>query len=137
MTIDPAAESANPQSAIRPSTRPGHPEPARGRYPPDRLVVLAPNWLGDAVMALPAIAALRAWQGEAHLAVAARAAVAPLLALQPGIDEVVTLEGRAGWRAAFGSGADVERLAAGKFGAAVLLPNSLHAAWLARRAGIA
>ena len=29
------------------------------RDAPERLVVLAPNWLGDAVMALPGIAAFR------------------------------------------------------------------------------
>ena len=38
-----------------------------------RLVVIAPNWLGDAVMALPALADLRRHYPSAHLAVAARA----------------------------------------------------------------
>jgi ADP-heptose:LPS heptosyltransferase len=50
-----------------------------------RLLVVAPNWLGDSVMALPAIQTLRdAWPG-AHLAVAARPSVAALLAMVPGV----------------------------------------------------
>jgi hypothetical protein len=36
-----------------------------------RLVIRAPNWLGDAVMALPAMGALRAAFADAHVAVAA------------------------------------------------------------------
>ncbi len=42
-----------------------------------RVVVCAPNWLGDAVMALPAIADIRAFPGAGRLLVAARPAVAP------------------------------------------------------------
>ncbi len=37
------------------------------------LVVLSPNWLGDAVMALPAIADIRRHFAKARLTVAARA----------------------------------------------------------------
>jgi heptosyltransferase-2 len=102
----------------------------------DRLLVLAPNWLGDVVMALPAFDALRRWRPDAHLAVAARASVAPILTLSTGIDEVITLTGRGDWRDGAGRRADAARLRAGRFDAAVLFPNSFHAAWLARRAGI-
>ena len=45
-----------------------------------RLVVRAPNWLGDAVMALPAMAALREALPEATLAIAAIPSVAPVFA---------------------------------------------------------
>ena len=47
----------------------------------NRIVVLAPNWLGDVVMALPALVSLRAWSAGAHLTVAARPSVAPLLTM--------------------------------------------------------
>jgi len=104
---------------------------------PSRIVVLAPNWLGDLVMALPAIASLRAWRPDAHLAVAARAGIAPLLSMVDGVDEVVELEGSGGWRSAVAASADVQRLANGRFDAAALVPNSFGAALLARRAGIA
>ena len=101
-----------------------------------RVVVLAPNWLGDVVMALPAIAAVRRWFGGAHLAVAARAPVAPLLSMAGGIDEVVVLAGRGDWRDAAGRRADAQQLASSRFDLALLLPNSFHAAWLARLAGV-
>ena len=101
-----------------------------------RLVILAPNWIGDAVMALPAIASVRQWQAGAHLAVAARQSVAPLFSMVPGIDAVVTLRGRGGWPDAWRTWADARTLDAGNYDAALLLPNSLHAALLARAAGI-
>jgi lipopolysaccharide heptosyltransferase II len=101
-----------------------------------RIVVLAPNWIGDAVMALPAIASVRQWQPGAHLAVAARASVAPLFAMVSGVDAVVTLRGRGGWGDAWRTSIDARSLAAGRYDAALLMPNSLHAALLARRAGI-
>src|SRR5262245_21814313 len=88
-------------------------------------------------MALPAIASLRAWRPDAHLAVGARAGIAPLLPLVEGVDEVVPLESSGGWRSALTASADVRRVAERRFDTAVVLPNSFAAALLARRAGIA
>src|SRR5262245_14630549 len=102
----------------------------------NRPVILAPNWLGDAVMALPAIADVRRGAPEAHLTVAARPSVAALFRLAPSVDDVVVLDRRASigrvstWREL-----GVE-LAGGRFDTALLLPNSVHAALLAARAGI-
>jgi heptosyltransferase-2 len=101
-----------------------------------RLVILAPNWLGDVVMALPAVAAMRAWFPGAHLAVAARHSVAPILTLADGVDEVVTLTGRGDWRDGAGRRADARRLADGRFDVALILPNSFQAAWVVRRANV-
>lgn len=103
---------------------------------PQRVVILAPNWLGDVVMALPAMAAIRQWFAGAHLAVAARAAVAPLLSMVEGVDEVLTLAGRGDWRDGTGRRADAQQLSAGRFDVALLLPNSFHAAWLVWQAGV-
>jgi len=75
-----------------------------------RLVILAPNWIGDAVMALPTIASVRQWQAHAHLAVAARQSVAPLFSMVPGIDAVVAIRGRGGWRDAWRTWADARTL---------------------------
>jgi len=102
----------------------------------ERLVVVAPNWLGDAVMALPAIADTRRHYPSAHLAVAARGAVAPLFTMVEGVDEVVTLPGRGGWRAISSWRQDAARLAAGRFDAALLLPNSFATALVASRSGV-
>ncbi len=102
----------------------------------DRLLVLAPNWLGDVVMALPAVGAIRAWFPGAHLAVAARASVAPLLRMVPHVDAVVPLESGGSWRDGPRRAADIARLQEGRYDAALLLPNSFGSAWLVRQAGI-
>ena len=96
----------------------------------NRLVIMAPNWLGDAVMALPAIDDVRRGRPAATIAIAARPAIAPLFQLARGIDETIVLDRRA-WRAA---AAD---LGARAFDTALLLPNSVHAALITYRAGIA
>jgi heptosyltransferase II len=103
---------------------------------PRRIVVLAPNWLGDLVMALPAIGDLRRAHPAAHLAVAARSPLAPLAEAIPGVNDVVPLTSTGGLRSLGTSTADSGRLRNGAFDAALVLPNSFHAAWLVRRAGI-
>jgi heptosyltransferase-2 len=103
----------------------------------ERILVLAPNWLGDAVMALPAIADVRRAYASARLVVAARRPVADLFALVPGVDEVVTLEWSGRWWRRRALDADIDRVRAIAAGRAILLPNSFASAWLARRAGVA
>ena len=102
----------------------------------DRLVVVSPNWLGDAVMALPAIADVRRHYPAAHLSVAARTSVAPLFAMVQGVDEVITLPGRGGVRALSSWRQDAAVLASGRFDAALLLPNSFAAGLVAAKSGI-
>src|SRR5258708_26430862 len=101
-----------------------------------RLVILSPNWLGDAVMALPAIADVRRAAPDASITVAARVAVAPLFRLVPEVDDTILLTKPAAvhdvarWRAL---GAE---LPDGGFDTALAFPNSMHAALIASRAGI-
>jgi heptosyltransferase II len=97
----------------------------------DRIVVMTPNWLGDAVMALPAIGAVRRHRPDATLVVAARASTAALFRMVEGVDEVATLDG--GGR---GPLAEARALAAARGDVAILLPNSFRSAFVARRAGI-
>jgi heptosyltransferase-2 len=96
-----------------------------------RLLVFAPNWLGDAIMALPAIADLR--RGAPHLTidVAARPAVAPMFNLVAGIGRVVMLTRRSPLTRDFA--ADLQ---GDGYDAALLLPNSFQSALTAWRAGI-
>jgi heptosyltransferase-2 len=101
-----------------------------------RVVIVAPNWLGDAVMALPAIADVRRAFGDAALHVAARAPVAPLYTMVGGVDEVIALPGRGGVSAMLSWKADAAVIAAGRFDAAILLPNSFASALVVRRAGV-
>ena len=81
-----------------------------------RLVIRAPNWLGDAVMALPAMEAVRQAFGDAHVAVAAIPSIAPLFAEETsaGPDSVIALPDPA---------AEVQALRAGSFDAILLLPE--------------
>jgi len=101
------------------------------------LVVLSPNWLGDAVMALPALADVRRHFSGARLTVAARASVAALFRMVPGVDEVLTLPGRGGLAALTSWRQDAAALAAGGFDTALLFPNSFASALVVSRAGIA
>ena len=103
----------------------------------ERLVVLAPNWLGDAVMALPAFADIRRQFSASHISVAARPTVAPMFTMVDGVDGVITLPGGGGLRALTGWSADTEALAAGSFDTAILFPNSFVTAWITSKAGIA
>ena len=96
---------------------------------PQTMVVLTPNWLGDAVMALPALAAVRRYDQAATLIVAARPATAALFRMVPGVDRVLPLD-------ALSRRADGEALAQLRADCALLLPNSFGSAWAARHAGI-
>jgi heptosyltransferase-2 len=95
------------------------------------LLVFAPNWLGDAVMALPAIGDLRRGIPDAAVDVAARPSVAPLFTLVDGIRDVVVLRHRHPVTGDFS--ADLTRR---QYDAAFLLPNSFQTALTAWRAGI-
>jgi heptosyltransferase II len=92
-----------------------------------RLLVFAPNWLGDAVMALPAIADLRRASPGATVDVAARDAIVPLVPLMPAIGGAIVLGNRR---------ASVEAVKTGGYDAVLLLPNSFNSAWIAHRAGV-
>jgi heptosyltransferase II len=98
------------------------------------IVVLAPNWLGDAVLALPAIADVRRAYAGSRLAVAARRSIAGIFRLMPDVDEVIALESDARWwrRTAFRADA----AAVARFDVAILFPNSFQSAWLVRAAGV-
>jgi heptosyltransferase-2 len=101
-----------------------------------KILVRATNWVGDAVMALPALEAIRRREPRAHIAVLARAWVAELYRDQGFADQLIVFE-HAGRHAGIGG---VERLARElrreRFDAALLLQNAFQAAWLAWRAGI-
>ena len=91
------------------------------------MLVRATNWLGDAVMSLPALHEIRRVFPHAHLAVAARPSVADLYRRERAIDEVIPY---AGPRREFAT-----RLREQRFDAAILLQNAFDAAlvaWMAR-----
>ena len=93
----------------------------------------ATNWLGDAVMSLPAIRAIRQIFPHAHIAVVARPWVADLYVRETSIDRVLPYPAHQGIGAKrqFARGLGRER-----FDAAILLQNAFDAALLAWLAGI-
>lgn len=98
----------------------------------ERVVLRAPNWIGDAVMALGGLREVRRITAGAHLAVAARPWIAGILDEARIADEVIVLEQR-GWRDVVDVGS---RLRAGRFDLAVLFQNAFGAALGARLARI-
>lgn len=100
-----------------------------------RLVVRLPNWLGDIVMALPALGALRRQWSDWHFSVALPRSYAPLMAAVPGIDGVVPLQARP-WRERAARLGDLASLREGGFDRGVLFTNSYASAKLLREAGI-
>lgn len=108
-----------------------------------KILVRATNWLGDAVMSLPALRALRTQYPDAQITVLARPWVAALYEGERSIDRVIPLDGAAGprdWAVKWQLGRLLRRE---KFDLAILLPNSFESAaivWLSgarRRVGYA
>jgi heptosyltransferase-2 len=94
-----------------------------------RVVVRAPNWLGDAIMCLPAMGAVRQALRDAHITVAAIPSIAPLFQEWTNAAQDALLVVRDKKR-------EAPQLASGSFDAALLLPNSFRTAWAAKRAAI-
>jgi len=93
---------------------------------PARLLVRAPNWVGDVVLSLPALRDLRRAFPASRLEVLARPWVAGLYAAVPEIDGVVESRGTL---------ADAAALR-GRYDLGLLLPNSFASAFTLWRAGI-
>jgi heptosyltransferase-2 len=118
--------------------------PAGGALNPSsisRLYVRATNWLGDAVMSLPAIRAIRQIFPLAHLAVVARPSLADLYSREPAIDRVIPYPAQPGWRVGPGAALKARREFAGllrdfHFDCAILLQNAFDAALVAWLAGV-
>ena len=101
-----------------------------------RILVRATNWLGDAIMCLPALHALRAAFPKAHIAILGFPWLADLYGGESFCDEVI----------AYPTGRGIEDLAAkfklakslrGKFDRAILFQNAFEAAAFACATGVA
>jgi heptosyltransferase-2 len=100
-----------------------------------RVVVFCPNLIGDTVMATPALRALRRGFPGAHFAGVMKPPIAPTLAGGPWLDEVILTDpgSKDPSRRFLGV---VQKLRAGRFDLAVLLPNSARSALMAMLGGI-
>jgi heptosyltransferase II len=99
-----------------------------------RILIRGTNWIGDAVMTLPAVASVRAAYPGAHLAILAKPPVTDIYQMFSSADEIIPYESE------FDNPLGVLRLAwrlrQKKFDAAILLQNAIEAAIIARTAGI-
>jgi heptosyltransferase-2 len=95
-----------------------------------------PNWIGDAVMATPALRAIRAAFPDAHMAIVANPMVAELFAFHPDCDQVIRFDKRSGHGGAGGFWRFCHALRRERFALAILLQNAFEAAAMAMLAGI-
>jgi len=102
-----------------------------------RILVVQPNWVGDAVMATPALRALRDLYPQSHIACMMKRYVKPIYTGLPWADQLITYRsGKTEKKAGKGLFDLAGRLRAAKFDLAVLLPNSFQAALVCKMANI-
>jgi heptosyltransferase-2 len=101
-----------------------------------RILVRATNWVGDAVMSIPALHALREDNSQATISILARPWVAGLYGREAFCDEVIAYNAPRGWQGLREKQRVASELRARKFDCAVLLQNAFEAAALVRWAGI-
>ena len=106
--------------------------------PPKRILVVQPNWIGDAVMATPTLRALRSLYPDAQISYLMRRYVKPMYTGLPWADKLITYRtGKTQAKAGKGQFFDLAaRLRARKFDLAVVLPNSFKSALICKMAGI-
>lgn len=101
-----------------------------------RIVVRMPNWIGDAVMATPALGLLRKSFPDAHIAIVANPLVAELFTFHPDCNQVIRFDKRTTHRGVGGFWRFCRSLRSERFDLAVLLQNAFEAAVMAVLAGI-
>jgi heptosyltransferase-2 len=101
-----------------------------------KIMIRATNWVGDAIIALPALRAVRSKFLDAHIAIVARPYVADIYRDQLICDELIPYDPKSlhrGWK---GRELLAKDLRVKKFDVALLFQNAFDAAWLAWRAGV-
>ena len=112
------------------------------KYSADRILIRCPNWVGDVVMATPALRCIRRNYPNAHIALLMRSHMRSILETAPWFDEIIEYQpprgrGPVRWlRDAAGLFSLTRRLRQERFGMALLLTHSFRAALIARLAGI-
>jgi heptosyltransferase-2 len=100
-----------------------------------RIVVFGPNWVGDAVMATPALRAIRRRYDGARIVGLLRPLVAAALEGGPWFDDHILFDPRSRKRELRTWGA-LRKLRAERFDLAILFPNSIRTAGLAWLGGV-
>jgi heptosyltransferase-2 len=101
-----------------------------------KILIRATNWIGDAIMALPALRAVRKRFPEAEIAIVGRPYVADIYRDQEICDQLIPYDPRGLHAGLSGRERLAAELRAQKFDMALLLQNAFDAAWLTWRARI-
>ena len=101
-----------------------------------KILIRATNWVGDAVMSLPAIRAVHARFPHAEIAVLARPWVADLYALETSVHHVIPYAAAPGWHGLGAKLGAAQMLRRERFDCAILLQNAFEAAAIVWLAGI-
>jgi|SRR5579871_511361 len=101
-----------------------------------KILIRATNWVGDAVMSLPAIRAIHVSFPQAEIAVLARPWVADLYAREDAVHRVIPYTGEPGWRDLGTKFHAAQSLRSEGFDCAILLQNAFEAAAIVWLAGI-
>jgi heptosyltransferase-2 len=102
----------------------------------EKILVYAPSWIGDAVMSLGAIRALRRARPGARIVVLARPWVAELYDGFEGVDGRLGYDPRGTDRGLRGLMSAASRVRAERFDSCLLLPNAFRSALFVRLAGV-
>ena len=89
---------------------------------PFRILIRSSNWLGDAVMSVPAVRAIKKGRPDAHVIILAPKKIAPMWKLISEVDEILSLPNKS----LFSAVRLIRRQE--RFDVAILFPNSLRAA---------
>jgi len=105
------------------------PKYKRGVFLPDgvqlkpfRILIRSSNWLGDAVMSVPAVRAIKRGRPDAHLTIVVPEKLAALWKIVPEADDIIALPSKS----VLGAARLIHQKAA--FEVAILFPNSLRSA---------
>jgi heptosyltransferase II len=101
-----------------------------------KLLIRGTNWIGDAVMTLPALASVRKTFPEARISILAKPWVADVYRLCPHVDDIIFFESPGRHDGIIGKIRLANELRGRRFDAAILFQNAIEAAIISRLAGI-
>ncbi|MDZ4164701.1 MAG: lipopolysaccharide heptosyltransferase II [Smithellaceae bacterium] len=102
----------------------------------ERILIRGTNWLGDVIMSLPAVSAIRNTYPNARISVLAKPWVAELYQFCPAVDEVISYQAPGVHEGIRGKFRLARELRKRDFQLAILLQNAIEAAIITKLAGI-
>ena len=103
---------------------------------PERILIRAANWIGDAVMTLPAVRTVRENFPQARIDLLAQPWVADVFSASPHLDGIVLYDKKGAHAGLSGMVRLARDLAGARYDLAILLQNAFEAAFIARLARI-